>query len=264
MRKLKVQKADISVGSHNEFMEDVFALSETSNSSYVCFANVHMVVEAYNDSGFRNVLNSAAIAAPDGGPISLFVRYFYGIKQPRICGMDYMPIIMEEAENKGKSVFFYGCTEEVLETMVRKANSELPDLRIAGTYSPPFRQLTEQEDDQIVEMINSSKADFVFVALGCPKQENWMHDHQHKIQACMLGVGQAFLVYAGLEKRLPVWMRNLSLEWAYRFIQEPKRLWKRYLITNSFFMHLVFKSFFNRVFRAGQKELKIDPHHHIK
>ena len=246
MRKLEVQHSEISVGSHDEFMKDLFALPKTSPNSYVCFANVHMIVEAYKDEAFREVLNSAAIAAPDGRPLSIFVAKFYGMKQPRICGMDYMPKIMAEAEKLGKSVFFYGCTQDVLTSVVKKAKVEFPNLRVAGAHAPPFRKLTGEEDEEVVDMINSSGADFVFVALGCPKQEKWMYDHREKIQACMLGVGQAFLVYAGLEKRLPEWMRNLSLEWAYRLYQDPKRLWKRYVTTNSIFLTLVLGDFLHK------------------
>lgn len=262
MRKLNVHNSEVSIGSHDEFIKDVFAVPKTSSNSYVCFANVHMVVEAHNDEIFRKVLNSAAITAPDGRPISMFIKHFYGIDQHRICGMDYMPIIMEEAEKKDKSVFFYGCTEGVLEAVVNKAKDQFPGLNVAGAYSPPFRPLTKKEDDQIVEMINSSAADLVFVALGCPKQEKWMYDHRERIQACMLGVGQAFHVYAGLEKRLPVWMRDLAFEWAYRLIQEPKRLWKRYMITNSFFMWLVAKDFVNRALGTNQNSLRVYKHHH--
>ncbi len=207
----------------------------------MCFANVHMVMEAHKDHEFKTVVNSADIAAPDGKPLSLFMKLFYGVKQSRICGMDYMPILMEEAESRGKSVFFYGSTEEVLNAVVKKSRQVFPSLRIAGTHSPPFRTLTVEEDNDVIEMINASKADFVFSSLGCPKQEKWMFDHMGKINSCMLGVGQAFLTFGGIEKRLPKWTHDLALEWLYRLYQEPGRLWKRYLITNGSFLFLTFK-----------------------
>ncbi len=243
MLKLKIHNAEISTGTHSDFIDAIFQLQAENTPSYICFANVHMIMEAHRDTSFLDVLNSANIAAPDGRPLSLFISNYYRITQPRVCGMDYMPRIMSEAEKRGKSVFFYGCTDEVLSSIVTKSEEEFPNLRIAGTYSPPFRELTAEEDEQVIEMINSSGADFMFVALGCPKQEKWMYEHKDKLTTCMLGVGQAFLVYAGVEKRLPEWMRNWSLEWAYRLYQDPRRLWKRYVTTNSRFLGLVFNEF---------------------
>ena len=141
-----------------------------------------------------------------------------------------------------------------------KISKEHPKLKVAGTYSPPFRQLSEEEDLEIVDMINAANPDLLFVALGCPKQEKWMYEHKDRIQACMLGVGQAFLVYAELEKRLPVWMRDLSLEWMYRIYQDPKRLLKRYTITNTVFLGLLIKAIFQRrnAGMAKEAERKMD------
>jgi len=131
-------------------------------------------------------------------------------------------------------------------------------LKVAGYYSPPFRTLSESEDAKITEKIRKAKPDLVFVSLGCPKQEKWMAEHKTKLNACLLGLGQAFRTYAGVEKRLPKWMRDLSLEWAYRLIQEPRRLWKRYLYTNSVFLFLAFK---HLVIQFFQKRLHV--HHRV-
>jgi N-acetylglucosaminyldiphosphoundecaprenol N-acetyl-beta-D-mannosaminyltransferase len=185
---------------------------------------------------------------PDGRPLSIYMNLFYKMQQERVPGMDLMPILLQEAEKRMKSVYFYGSSNEILELIVKRANKELPDLKISGTYSPPFRQLTNKEKEDIVNKINSAQPDLVFVALGCPKQEKWMAEHKGKINSCMLGVGQAFNVYAGIEKRLPKWMRDLSLEWTYRLVLEPKRLWKRYLVTNSLFLILFIRLFFGRLF----------------
>ncbi|MHC2992534.1 glycosyl transferase [Pontibacter sp. HJ8] len=231
----------ITAGSFNEFVEHIFWLTENRSSSYVCFANVHMLVEAYKDRQFNHVLNQADVASPDGGPVSKLMKLQYGQEQDRVPGMDLMPRLLEEAAARGKSVYFYGSTDDVLEAVAATAKAKHPDLRIAGYYSPPFRQLTQEEDEAIVDRINDSGADLVFVALGCPKQERWMADHKGRVNACMLGVGQAYMTYAGLEKRLPKWARDLSLEWTYRLYQEPRRLWKRYLVTNSLFVFLTLK-----------------------
>jgi N-acetylglucosaminyldiphosphoundecaprenol N-acetyl-beta-D-mannosaminyltransferase len=152
---------------------------------------------------------------------------------------------LREAEARGKSIYFYGTTDDVLNKISERASKEFPNLKIAGLYSPPFRTLTKDEKRGIVNQINQAKPDLVFVALGCPKQEKWMAEHKDKIQSCMLGLGQAFHTYAGTAKRSPAWMQRMSLEWAYRLYLEPGRLWKRYFYTNSYFLILTFKYFVN-------------------
>jgi N-acetylglucosaminyldiphosphoundecaprenol N-acetyl-beta-D-mannosaminyltransferase len=241
MHKLDIHGSQISIGAESSFLETIFESTETDSSAYVCFANVHMIIEAYYNETFRKLLNKALIVAPDGRPLSIFIQLFYQKKQPRVCGMDFMPVVMREAEKRNKSIYFYGGTEEVLQTITRKIKIDFPQLTLAGTHSPPFRPLTEEEENKAIESINNSKADFVFVSLGCPKQELWMAEHKSKLNACMLGVGQAFLVYANMEKRLPKWTHKFALEWVYRLYQEPGRLWKRYLITNSMFVFLTTK-----------------------
>lgn len=241
MKKVKVITSCISIATFKEFVEKVFELSETQKSSYVCCANVHMVVEAYKDPLFNQVLNNADLVSPDGRPISLAISFFNKIKQERIAGMDLVPCLLQEAERRKKSVYFYGSTQEVLLRIVQKIHQDFPNLRIAGTYSPPFRVLSQEEEEAIIQTINEAKPDLLFVSLGCPKQEKWMATHKNTIIACMLGVGQAFLTYAGLEKRAPKWARDFALEWAYRLYLEPRRLWKRYVVTNSTFLFLMLK-----------------------
>lgn len=236
MVKEKIFDSYISTGSYQEFIKAAHDLTVRKRSSYVCFANVHMLVEAHNDAAFNDVVNEADLVAPDGRPLSLFLRHFKGIHQDRVCGMDFMPDLLLHAALHKKSVYLYGCTEEVLQAIVARAARELPSLNIYGYYSPPFRTLSPEEKADVVTMINDANPDFVLVSLGCPKQEKWMAEHRGKINACMLGLGQAFKTYAGMEKRLPQWMQSLSLEWVYRLFQEPRRLWKRYLYTNTVFL----------------------------
>jgi N-acetylglucosaminyldiphosphoundecaprenol N-acetyl-beta-D-mannosaminyltransferase len=229
----------VSLGSYKKFINEVFSLAKRKSSSYVCFANVHMTIEAFEDGNFNAVLKNADIIAPDGKPLTLFLKQFKKINQERVCGMDVFPDLLAEAAARGKSVYFYGTTDAVLKKICQRAQSELPTLDIRGYYAPPFRALTEDEEYQIVKTINDAHADLIFIALGCPKQEKWMSDHRGKIYGCMLGVGQAFNVYAGLAKRSPLWMQRFSLEWAYRLYQEPRRLWKRYFYTNTCFLILI-------------------------
>lgn len=239
--KRRVLSADISIGSESEFVEEIFRLAQERQGHYVTFTNVHMLMEADKDPAFAQVVNKAAIASPDGSPVALYIKRFYGIDQPRLPGMDLVPLLLAEAERRGKAVYFYGSTEDVLAAIREKIALEHPTLRLAGTYSPPFRMLSNAEKAEIVTMINQADPDLVFVALGCPRQEKWMAEHQGMLGACMLGVGQAFLTYAGLEKRLPPILRKLPVEWIYRLMLEPRRLFKRYLFTNSRFLYLVGK-----------------------
>jgi len=205
-----------------------------------------MVVEASRDTEFMRVVNQATIVAPDGRPLSVFLRMFHNIKQDRVCGMDLLPDLLRRAEASGRSVYFYGGEQRCLDKIEMKAKKQFPDLKIAGLYSPPFRRLTEAEKREDIERIRSSGADLVFVSLGCPRQEKWMAENVKKLNACFLGLGQAFTVYAGLEKRLPKWMRALALEWVFRLIQEPRRLWKRYIYTNAEFLRMTMKYAFSR------------------
>jgi N-acetylglucosaminyldiphosphoundecaprenol N-acetyl-beta-D-mannosaminyltransferase len=243
----------ISIGSYQKFIDEIFKLSEQKASSYVCFANVHMVVEAYNDPQFNSVVKNADIVTPDGQPIAFFLQRLKKINQERVAGLDVFPDLLKEAELRNKSVFFYGATDEILHMIIDKAKSQFPALKIGGSYSPPFRKLTPEEDLNIIDQLNKSNSDLIFVALGCPKQEQWMANHRPQVKGCMLGIGHAFKVYAGIAKRSPLWMQRLSLEWAYRLFEEPGRLWKRYFYTNTFFLWLTFKYFLSSVFGSKEK-----------
>lgn len=236
LKKKKILNTSISMGSYNEFIDAICAMSVSRSSSYVCFANAHMLTTAHQQPAFATVVNSADIVAPDGKPVSILMNVSYSTRQERVCGMDLLPDLLRACADTALSVYFYGSTDSVLEKIKHRALTEFPNLRIAGTYSPPFRTLSESEDAEAVNMINKANPSLIFVSLGCPKQEKWMHEHKGRINGCMLGVGQAFLTYAGIEKRLPPWARALSLEWLYRLYLEPKRLWRRYLIGNAQFL----------------------------
>ena len=236
MKKKTILNSVISIGTYKAFIEEIISCAHSKVPSYVCFANVHMVVEAYRDKSFQKLINEADLVAPDGRPLSVFLKLSEGINQDRVCGMDILPDLLKQAEVSGESIYFYGSTEELLQTITQKAKTEFPALKIAGYYSPPFRTLSEKEDELITEKIREAQPDLIFVSL-----ERWMAEHKNKLNACLLGLGQAFKVYAGVEKRLPKWMRNLSLEWVYRLYLEPGRLWKRYMYTNSFFLLLAIR-----------------------
>lgn len=243
MKKKQILKSLISIGSYQSFIDNLLIYSKLQTSSYICVANVHMLIEGYQDSDFQHVINQADISTPDGMPLAKAIKWLYRMDQERVAGMDLMPDLMNVCEEQKLSIYLYGSTDEVLSKIVDRAKIEFPNLDICGMYSPPFKYLNDIEKKEIVKQINTSNPNFVFVALGCPKQEKWMAEHQGKINSCMIGLGGAFEVYAELKNRAPFWMQKASLEWLYRFMQDPKRLWKRYLYTNSLFVILFLKQF---------------------
>jgi N-acetylglucosaminyldiphosphoundecaprenol N-acetyl-beta-D-mannosaminyltransferase len=194
---------------------------------------------AYEDEKYRAIQNNAAMALPDGAPLSGYCR-IKGIRHARrVTGPDLMGEIFKVSPAKGYRHFFYGSKQKTLEDMKKRLLDLYPDLNIVGMYSPPFRDLTKDEDEEIVRMINDTKPDFVWIGLGAPKQEIWMARHKGIIEGVMIGVGAGFDYYAGNIKRAPWLMQVLYLEWLYRLMQDPKRLWKRYVTTNVKFVQLI-------------------------
>lgn len=199
---------------------------------YICVANVHTTVTAHDDRKYRAVQQGAVMALPDGGPLSAYSREHGYTEAQRVTGPDLMREVLKISAQKGWRHYFYGSTQETLDLLAKKLVERYPGVQIAGMCSPPFRELTPQEDAEYVRRINESKPDFVWVGLGAPKQEIWMAAHENRVQALMIGVGAAFDYEAGNIKRAPVWMQKHSLEWLYRLMQDPRRLFKRYLTTN--------------------------------
>lgn len=206
------------------------------SGDYMCVSNVHTTVMSYEDPAYCAVQNGGIMAIPDGGPLSSVGRKRGFGNMARTTGPSYLEEVLKISAENGWSHYFYGSTEETLEKLRGILQKKYPDVSIAGMYSPPFRPLTEEEDEAIVAQINASGADFVWVGLGAPKQENWMAAHQGRVHGLMVGVGAAFDYMAGNIQRAPQWMQNCNLEWLYRLLQDPKRLFKRYLVTNTKFI----------------------------
>jgi N-acetylglucosaminyldiphosphoundecaprenol N-acetyl-beta-D-mannosaminyltransferase len=247
--KQKVISLMVSTGSFDTMSNDIMSLAISGQSANVCVANVHMLVEAYQDASFATVVNSANIITPDGMPLIWAMRLLHGIKNDRVAGMDLLPRLLTTAIEKNISVFFYGGSQKMLDATAAYIQKAFPALKVAGLYSPPFRALTKEEDESVIEMINNSGARLVFVVLGCPKQEKWMNTMKGKINATMVGVGGALPVLVGEQKRAPQWMQKNGLEWLYRLIQEPGRLWKRYFYTNAVFILLLIKEKIKTLFK---------------
>lgn len=206
------------------------------SGDYICVANVHTTVTAYNSPAYLDIQNGGIMAIPDGGPLSSVGRKRGYSDMRRTTGPELLGEILQISKERGYRHYFYGSTEETLQKLHSNLEKDYPGIQISGMYSPPFRMLTEEEDEKIIEQINETKSDFVWVGLGAPKQEQWMAAHQGKIEGLMIGVGAAFDYYAGNIDRAPMWMQKCNLEWIYRLIQDPKRLFKRYLYTNTKFI----------------------------
>ena len=203
---------------------------------YICVSNVHTTVTGYEEADYRNIQNTAALALPDGKPLSLYSKKHGFPEAERVTGPDLMGELF--SRDNGLRHYFYGGKEETIQVLSEKLPGEYPSLRIAGMVSPPFRPLTEEEDERELQKMNDAKADIIWIGLGAPKQERYMYEHRGKVNGVMIGVGAGFDYNAGTIKRAPMWMQKLSLEWLYRLMQDPKRLFRRYFATNFKFLRL--------------------------
>lgn len=246
MEKVNLLSINVSTGRYREFVQKILDIAKAKVSDYVCVANVHMLIEARKDLQFGKIVSGANVITPDGKPLTWALRLLFGVAQDRVAGMDLLPDLLEKAQSENISVYFYGGEQGMLDKTCAYLTKKYPLLKVAGCYSPPFRKLTEQEEQEVVDRINGSGAQMVFVILGCPKQERWMASMKGRINAVMIGVGGALPVMIGIMKRAPKWMQRSGLEWLYRLMQEPGRLFKRYAVTNSLFIYFLTRELFER------------------
>ena len=225
----------------DEQIETIIEWASEHESKTVCVANVHMLMEAHWNPEFASVLKDADMVTPDGMPLVWMMKKLGATSQDRVAGLDILASVCKSAQRQDISLFFVGSQTQILSGMRSKLEEEYPELKIAAMEPLPFRPLTESEDEELISKINQSGAGIVFVSLGCPKQEKWMSEHKDKIQAVMIGLGGAFPVYAGLQKRAPRIVRESGFEWLYRWLQEPRRLGGRYTKTIPPFMWLAMK-----------------------
>ena len=196
---------------------------------YVTITGVHGIIESQADDELRHIHNRAGLVTPDGMPLVWLGRLNGHRHVARVCGTDLMLVLCERSAAKGYRHYFYGGKEGVPDLLKTRLQSRFPGLNVVGTHSPPFRRLTEAEDDRIVETINAAEPDIVWVGLSTPKQERWMAAHVDRLDApVLIGVGAAFDFHAGLLKRAPRWVQHSGLEWLFRLLSEPRRLWRRY------------------------------------
>jgi N-acetylglucosaminyldiphosphoundecaprenol N-acetyl-beta-D-mannosaminyltransferase len=246
VRKARIISLNVDLISLEDSLQKVMGWAMTYTPSYVCFANVHMLVEAQRNVSFRRQVNGASMVLPDGKPIAKSCYWIHGKVEERKAGMDYMPHLLKAANKAHASVFLYGSSGEILQKMTDRIHQEFPAINVCGQIAPPFHEMTALEQDAHIRQINFSGANIVLVSLGCPKQEKWMAENSKRINAVLLGLGGAFPVFAGIRSRAPKWMQRNSLEWLYRLAQEPGRMFKRYLYTNTYFIFLLARKMINR------------------
>ena len=239
-RTCRILGTDIAVTNMKQVVSYLENHLDELRGKYICVSNVHTTVMAFRDAAYQKVQNGAALALPDGKPLSFVSRRRgYGDAE-RVAGPDLMPEILRVSEEKGYRHYFFGSKPETLAILRKKLREQYPHLVIAGMASPPYypsvREIPAEEDERAVEAMNAARPDFIWVGLGAPKQEEWMALHEGRVNGVMLGVGAAFDFHAGTTKRAPKWMQESYLEWLFRIFQDPKRLVGRYLSTNLTFI----------------------------
>lgn len=238
--RVNILGVGISALNLTQAVNIIDAWIETGERHYVCVTGVHGVMESQRDEQLRQIHNRAGMVTPDGMPLVWLSRCKGYRNVSRVYGPDLMLAVCKRSISTGARHFLYGGAEGVPERLAGELQSRFPGLRVAGTYSPPFRLLTREEHLACLEKINGSKADILWVGLGTPKQERWMAENVHRVNAAVLiGVGAAFDFIAGLKGQAPLWMQRSGLEWLYRLISEPQRLWRRYLINNPLFILMI-------------------------
>ncbi len=218
-------------------VEEVAGWVGRGEHRYVCVTGVHGVMECQRDPQLLQIHNRSGLTTPDGMPMVWSARWAGRREVSRVYGPDLMLAILRRAVECGWSSFFYGGGPGTAELLADRLTARFPGLQVAGTLTPPFRPLTPQEDADIVQVINDSGAQLVWVGLSTPKQERWMAEHVGRLRAnALFGVGAAFDLHAGTVRQAPPWMQRSGLEWTYRLAREPRRLWRRYLRNNPAFV----------------------------
>jgi len=243
-RKVDLFGVRVSATTYDECLRLIVDQATRRTSATVDHMPVHGLVEASRDGALRAMINRFDIVAPDGHPVRWLAGRLGGYALPdRVYGPELMQRLCAAAAERGIGIYLYGSTPEVIEKLAANLVERFPGLRICGAESPPFRSLSGEEDRGMVERINASGAGIVFIGLGCPKQETFADQHRDAIRAVQVCVGAAFDFHAGTKRMAPRWMQERSLEWLFRLVTEPRRLWRRYFVTNSIFLFRVGKLF---------------------
>jgi N-acetylglucosaminyldiphosphoundecaprenol N-acetyl-beta-D-mannosaminyltransferase len=241
--KVDVLGVHVGVTCMAEALARIVQWVDEESPSYVCVTGVHGVMECQADPQLREIHNRAGLVVPDGRPMLWCGRRAGATGMQQVRGIELTLKVVELAAGRGWPVFLYGGAEGTPELLEQKLCGRFPSLKIAGTLSPPFRALTQVEESLVLSRINNSGAKVVLVGLSTPKQERWMAKHVGQIDAdVLIGVGAAFDVHAELVKEAPKWVSPLGLEWCYRLVREPRRLWRRYLLNNPKFAMAILRN----------------------
>ncbi len=244
---------DIAASNYDEVVEKCTAWAQARESRTVVFVDAHGIMQAYDKPSFRADMNSADLANPDGMPIVWALRAFGAPQASRVYGPDATLALLGAAQQSGIPVGFYGASALTLAKLIVEVKRRFQGIHIAFQMSPPFRQLTDEEDEAIVRQIGDAGVRWLFVGLGCPRQERWIMAHKGRIPAVLFAVGAAFDFIAGTKPQAPRWMMRNGLEWAFRLGSEPRRLAGRYFRTIPRFMALVGYQWFTRNSRQAAK-----------
>ncbi len=218
---------------------------------YVCVCPVSTIMECVKFKAYREVVNGADVVTPDGMP-TVWIGRARGFKDmDRVYGPDLMQRICQTSQSKGYKHYFYGASSEALKALTQRLNRDYPHLQVCGQYSPPFRALSADEKNEIIDEIKRAEPDILWVGLGSPKQDFWMREHRSLLDVpLMIGVGAAFDFLSGNKPQAPKWVQRSGLEWLFRLCCEPRRLWRRYLLGNTVFVYLLIKEYIQNHFSS--------------
>ncbi len=238
--RVNILGVGVSAINMSQALQTIDRWIETRSRNYVCVTGVHGVMESHRDPEIRRIHNQAGMVTPDGMPLVWLSRLMGSRNVNRVYGPDLMLLLCEHSVSRGYRHYLYGGNEGVPEELANRLQIRFPGLQIVGNYSPPFRPLTSREDRKVVDMINHAEPDIVWVGLSTPKQERWMAEHSGRLSApVLIGVGAAFDFHTGRIRQAPKWMQKNGLEWLFRTMMEPRRLWRRYMSNNPGFIALV-------------------------
>lgn len=241
-RRVDVLGVHVSAVDPEDVLDRITGWVEQRRREYVCVTGVHGVMESQRDASLREVHNRSGLTVPDGVPLVWCARRAGFPATQRVYGPDLMLAVLARAAERGWTSYLYGGADGVPEQLAARLAERFPGLQVVGTHSPPFRPLTAEESAEVDARIDASGADLVWVGLSTPKQERWMAEHRPHLQApVLLGVGAAFDFHTGRVRQAPAWMQSRGLEWLFRLLVEPRRLWRRYLSNNPRFVAAVLR-----------------------
>lgn len=241
-RRVPILGVPVSALTMEELLAIIDGWIDRSERHFLCTLDVHALVHSHDAPDVRRIYQSASILAPDGMPIAWLLRRAAQPQAERLCGPDLMPAVIARSQQFGYRHFLYGSNESTLASLTAQLLARFPAAIVVGSYSPPYRDLTASEERDVISRLNAAKPDIIWVGLGAPKQDRWMATYRDQLDApVLIGVGAAFDFLAGTVRRAPRFVQRSGLEWVYRIVQEPRRLWKRYLYSNFRFALLLLK-----------------------